>query len=224
MPAAPVTRVFAALIVAFVVLSLGACGGNRRTPPSPTPAPSLTGARFTGWWFSDGAWNGLHIGERGGAYATVGDTLSDGTLVLLQARGDTLTRDTGEDHIEFRLLSDGRHLIGRYTRRDGLLTITARLRRGSPAEVRSYRNDRNRERLAIGIERWRDVTGAYPPAVAVRPGGMFVAYVRPWPANPWTGRSVAPGRRPGDYRYRRTAHGYRLTFFRPDGSATLATP
>ena len=218
-----VTRLCAAVLVALFVPSLAACGGARETP-LPAPTPSTAAPRFTGWWFSDGAWNGLHIVARGHDYAIAGDTLSDGTLMLLHAHGDRLTKDTGEDHLEFRLQPDGRHLTGRYTRRDGLLTITARLWRGSPAEVKAYRNDQNRELLAIGIERWHDAIRAYPPVVAVRPGGMFVAFVRPWPANPWTGRPVAPGTGPGDYRYRRTARGYSLTFFRPDGSSTLTAP
>jgi hypothetical protein len=49
---------------------------------------------------------------------------------------------------------------------------------------------------------------AYPPAAVVKKGGGLVAPI--WPANPWTGRTMVPGRSRGSYTYSLTATGYRL--------------
>lgn len=48
----------------------------------------------------------------------------------------------------------------------------------------------------------------YPPAAIVKKGGGLVAPI--WPANPWTGRTMVPGRSRGSYTYSLTATGYRL--------------
>jgi hypothetical protein len=49
---------------------------------------------------------------------------------------------------------------------------------------------------------------AYPPATMVRKGGGLVAPI--WPANPWSGRTMVPGKARGTYTYSLTSTGYRL--------------
>ena len=49
---------------------------------------------------------------------------------------------------------------------------------------------------------------AYPPVAMVRKGGGLTAPI--WPANPWSGKTMVPGKARGTYTYRLTATGYAL--------------
>ena len=48
----------------------------------------------------------------------------------------------------------------------------------------------------------------YPAVATVKKGGGLIAPV--WPANPWTGKTMVPGKGRGNYTYSLTATGYRL--------------
>ncbi len=48
----------------------------------------------------------------------------------------------------------------------------------------------------------------YPPVATVKQGGGLAAPI--WPANPWTGKTMVPGKSRGTYTYTLTATGYRL--------------
>lgn len=68
--------------------------------------------------------------------------------------------------------------------------------------------------LQAGIKTWAtDHNDVYPPAGAVRRDGSLGQYVDPWPVNPYAGRPMRSGDRPGDYAYERLSGGtaFRLT-------------
>ena len=50
----------------------------------------------------------------------------------------------------------------------------------------------------------------YPPAAIVKKGGGLVPPRGIWPANPWTGRTMVPGKARGTYTYKVTPTSYAL--------------
>jgi type II secretory pathway pseudopilin PulG len=91
------------------------------------------------------------------------------------------------------------------------------------ALTRDAQMKQNLRLLQVYIERSAAAKSfVYPAAAAVRKGGGLTAPV--WPANPWTGASMAPGKARGTYAYKVVAggSGYTLVGHLSAGSFTLA--
>ena len=78
----------------------------------------------------------------------------------------------------------------------------------------------NIAKLQVGIVAWAAANNnLYPAPQDVVDGGGLSQYVNPWPTNPFTSQSMAPGTSPGSYVYEQLSggQGYRLTGYLSNG-------
>ncbi len=83
--------------------------------------------------------------------------------------------------------------------------------------------------IQVGIQNYAvDHNDTFPPVATVTSTALVGSdgrpYVDGWPANPYTLAPMTAGTGPGDYRYARTASGFVLTGFGPDGRVIIRVP
>jgi hypothetical protein len=206
------TRMAALSLMASLLLLASACGYAKSTAASsgsarPSSSPSATPTdRLLGWWFtSQFAPSALHLVKADGRYQT-------GGKILIVRHRKLVVSYPGGLRIAYTLSPDGRHLYARWFVY-GKLSITARYRRATTAEISVQITRENGNRLADAIRLWRLRTSTYPARTAVRFGGAFQPALNPWPTNPYTGKPMSAGSGPGDYRYTFNRGGFTLTWF-----------
>ena len=212
-------RIAALNLVALLLLA-SACGyatstaqsGSARPASSPAGAPT---DRLLGWWLTSGFGPSvLHLVKVDGRYQTGGKILRvrAGTLLVSYPAGL---------RIAYTLSADGEHLNAHWFVA-GKLSITARYRRATPAEIAGQITGENANRLADAIRLWHLRTGSYPAPAAVRFGGAFAPALSPWPINPYSRKPMAAGSSPGDYRYTFNRQGFKLTWFLASAQGSAA--
>jgi len=212
-------RIMLLAALAALLTTTAACSAPKNTPaangsPSPTAgARSLD--RYLGWWETDQSLVYMvRITRQDAAYRLGGLVGAD-----LSPLGGSLHGDLsgGLGRVVFRLAPGGRQLFARWILA-GKPGDWVRYVRAPSDEVSDFITNGNMNRLAFAIADWQQRMASYPPVAAVRRDGALGRTVRPWPVNPYSGRPIAPGSAPGDYRYRTTKDGFVLVFQTPRGS------
>ena len=200
------TRRWAATALLAAVI-LGGCGSKSRQLTLAPPVRADSSA-FVGWWFMTRAHSAqcdcfvVHVFKRGGSLQ---GSLEGGTPRTLSRSGDLLVAPpTSGDSRSLRLwlAADGRLQLARSGLNEGEYA------RGTHVRVCDEITGLNAGILESAIEAWFTKHGSLPTVAQVRPGsGAFARSVAPaWPVNPFTGKQMSVGHRPGDFRYHYSAH------------------